>query len=149
MGYKQGSYVLGETIYELRVGDSACIEKIFDREDAYHFGLITKDMNPVYINDVFAEKSWFGKIIMQGSLVSRLISAVIRTKLPGFGCIYKSKTLDFLIPVFVGDRIYAKVTVIEKKEEKNRCKLKTICFNQPGETVIDGYAVVIPRSNDL
>jgi 3-hydroxybutyryl-CoA dehydratase len=132
------------TIDELNIGECAFIEKTFSKEDAYRYGVVSKDMNPIHVDEDAASESRFGKIVMQGMLVAGLISAVLGTKLPGEGCIYVSQELNFKKPVFIGDTIRAEVTVIGIDKEKRRCKLSTVCTNQHDETVIQGVAVMIP-----
>jgi 3-hydroxybutyryl-CoA dehydratase len=49
--------------------------------------------------------------------------------------------------VYLNDTITAKVTVIEKDEEKNRVKLETSAVNQNGDLVITGIAEIMPPRN--
>ena len=74
-------------------------------------------------------------------LVAGLISAVIGTRLPGPGTIYVKQTLNFLVPVQIGDTITASVEVVEKLAKK-KVRMATICANQDGKTVLDGEALV-------
>ncbi len=70
------------------------------------------------------------------------ISAVLGTQLPGPNAIYLGQTLDFKLPVKIGDTVTAEVTVTEKREDKRIIKLKTTVSNHRGELVVDGSAVV-------
>jgi 3-hydroxybutyryl-CoA dehydratase len=72
-------------------------------------------------------------------LTASLISAVIGTKLPGPGCIYMSQTLKFLAPVYIGETVYATVTVRELVAEKKHVILETHCTVK-GKKVIEGEA---------
>jgi len=71
------------------------------------------------------------------------ISAVMGNKLPGPGTIYLSQSLQFVAPLFLGDRVTTRVTVIGIKEGKPIATLETICANQRGEAVLKGEAVVL------
>jgi 3-hydroxybutyryl-CoA dehydratase len=75
-------------------------------------------------------------------LVSGFISAVLGTQLPGPNAIYMGQTLEFKLPVKIGDTVTAEVTVAEKRDDKRILKLKTTVSNQRGELVVDGSAVV-------
>ena len=68
---------------------------------------------------------------------------MIGMKLPGPGCLYLSQSLSFLAPVRFGDEIVARVEIVEVISEK-RLRLKTQCFNQRKELVLDGEAVIVP-----
>jgi len=77
-------------------------------------------------------------------LSAGIISGLLGAQFPGVGTIYLSQTLKFLKPVFIGDRITFRLRVIERLPEKNRLGLETLGFNQRGETVLSGEAVVMP-----
>jgi 3-hydroxybutyryl-CoA dehydratase len=126
-----------------KVGDSAEITKIFSEEDVFLFAGITGDRNPVHISKEYAAASRFGERIVHGILTAGLISAVIGMKLPGPGCLYVSQTLNFLGPVKIGDEITAVAEIVEVISEK-RLRIRTRCFNQRKDTVLDGEAIIIP-----
>jgi len=126
-----------------KVGDTAEMSKTVTEEDIDLFAEVTGDRNPVHVSREFAEKTRFGERIAHGMLSAGLISAVIGMKLPGPGCLYLSQTLNFRGPVKIGDEITARVEVAEVISEK-RLRLKTECFNQRSETVIDGEAIIVP-----
>ena len=126
-----------------KVGDTAEMSKTVTEEDIDLFAKVTGDRNPVHVSREFAEKTRFKERIAHGLLSAGLISAVIGMKLPGPGCLYLSQTLNFRGPVKIGDEITARVEVAEVISEK-RLRLKTECFNQRSETVIDGEAIIVP-----
>jgi 3-hydroxybutyryl-CoA dehydratase len=117
--------------------------KVITEEDIFLFAGITGDRNPIHISKEFAARSMFGERIAHGILTAGLISAVIGMKLPGPGCLYLSQTLNFLAPVKIGDEITARAEVAEMISEK-RMRLRTRCFNQRNETVLDGEAIIVP-----
>lgn len=127
---------------ELTVGMSSEIEKVFDLKSVQNFADLVDDHNPIHLDEEYASKSIFKKRIVHGLLVSGLISAVIGTKLPGEGSIYLGQTLSFIKPVYLQDKIKAKVEVIKLRDDKKLVTLKTICVNQDNEEVINGEAVV-------
>jgi hypothetical protein len=69
---------------------------------------------------------------------------VIGTRLPGPGTIYLSQSFRFLRPVYVGDRVTARVEVVERVAERSRLRLRTTCVNQSGELLLEGEAWVLP-----
>ncbi len=126
-----------------KVGDSAEITKIFSEEDIFLFAGIVGDRNPVHISKEYAAATKFKERVVHGILTAGLISAVIGMKLPGPGCLYLSQTLNFLAPVKIGDEITARAEIVEVISEK-RLRLRTQCFNQRKEAVIDGEAIIVP-----
>lgn len=127
---------------ELTVGMKAEIEKVFDLKTVQNFADLVNDHNPIHLDEEYASKSIFKKRIVHGLLVSGLISAVIGTKLPGEGSIYLGQTLNFIKPVYLQDKIKAKVEVLKLRDDKKLVTLKTTCVNQNNEEVITGEAVV-------
>lgn len=134
----------GKTIDQLEIGEKASMRKTFTESDVYSFAQICGDTNPLHTNKEYASESLFKERVVHGMLTAGLISAVIGTRLPGVGTIYLSQSLRFTAPVKFGDTIEAEVEVVAKLEDKNQARLRTICRNQHGQTVIDGEALVMP-----
>ncbi len=134
----------GRTISQIALGDSASFTKTVTEADVVQFAGISGDFNPAHIDAVSAEKSIFGQRIAHGMLSAGFISTVLGTALPGPGTIYMAQELRFTKPVYFGDTVTATCTVVERIEEKNRIKLETVVTNQRGETVITGFATVMP-----
>ncbi len=137
--------MLGKTIEELKVGDSAEFSKTIAESDIYLFAGVTGDMNPFHINEEYSRGTFFKGRIAHGMLLAGFISTVVGSHLPGPGAIYASQNLKFLLPARIGDTITAKATVKEVFIEKNRVKMETTCTNQNDELVVDGEAVLSPR----
>ena len=134
----------GKTIKDLKVGDTAFFEKTITDADVILFAGVSGDLNPVHIDELYAKTSIFKKRIVHGGLVNALFSTVLGTQLPGNGTIYMGQNSKFLKPVFLGDTIKATVTVGEIIEEKNRVVLNTVAYNQNGDIVVSGTAMVMP-----
>jgi 3-hydroxybutyryl-CoA dehydratase len=136
--------MIGKTIDGLKMGDSASFSKTIAESDVYLYAGVTGDLNPAHINEEYAKKTFFKTRIVHGMLLGGLISTVFSSKLPGPGTIYIRQELNFLAPVLMGNTVTATVEVFEIDMEKNRVKMKTICKNQDGVTVVDGEALVSP-----
>lgn len=135
--------MIGKTIHEMKIGDTASMAKTVTEYDIYQFAGVTGDFNPIHINEEYAAGTFFKGRIAHGMLSAGFISAVIGTKLPGTGCIYISQTVNFKAPVRIGDTITTTAEVVELIVEKNRVRLKTTCTNQDGILVTDGEAVML------
>jgi 3-hydroxybutyryl-CoA dehydratase len=137
--------MLGKTIDEIKVGDSAEFAKTISESDIYLFAGVTGDLNPFHVNEEYSKKTFFKGRIAHGMLLAGFISTVVGCKLPGPGAIYVKQELKFMAPARIGDTITAKATVTEVVADKNRVVLQTTCTNQNGEVVLDGQALVSPR----
>ncbi len=136
--------MIGKTITELCVGDMAEFSKTVSESDIYLYAGITGDFNPAHLDEEYAKGTFFKTRIAHGMLSAGFISTVLGNKLPGPGTVYVKQALNFLAPVHIGDTITARVEVMEIDTEKNRIKVKTLCVNQDGTTVLDGEALVSP-----
>ncbi len=127
----------------LKVGDAASLTKTLTDNDVRAFAELTGDHNPVHLDEEYAARTRFGRRIAHGMLAASLISATIANELPGRGTVYLSQSLQFTAPVFLGDEVTARVTVVRIREDKPVVTLETVCMNQAGETVVKGEAVVL------
>lgn len=123
------------------IGQSAKLSKTITETDVYNFAGICGDFNSLHVNKEAAEHSDFGGRIVHGALLSSFISAVMGMYLPGDGTIYLRQEVNYRKPVYFGDTITARVT-IDEILKNSKAVLKTDVFNQKGECVLDGRAVV-------
>ena len=136
--------MMGKTIEELKVGDTARFSKTISESDVYLFAGITGDLNPAHVNEDYAKDTFFKTRIAHGMLSASFISTVVGTMLPGPGTIYMRQEVSFKAPVKFGDTVTAIVEVVEIMADKKQVRLKTYCINQGNTTVVDGEALVSP-----
>lgn len=132
------------SIKQLAVGQSYEARFAITNELVERFAEVTGDHNPIHLNEDYAAKSIFKQRVAHGMLPAGLLSGVIGCHFPGVGTIYLSQTLKFIKPVFIGDQITMRLTILEIINEKNRVRLETLLTNQKGEAVIAGEALVMP-----
>ena len=80
--------MVGLSIDQLSIGQSASFSKTISESDVYMFAGVTGDVNPAHINESYANATPFKTRIAHGMLSAGLISAVLGTQLPGPGSIY-------------------------------------------------------------
>ncbi|WP_191600154.1 MaoC family dehydratase [Marinomonas algicola] len=112
------------------------------KEDVHLFAQVTGDTNPVHLDDDYAATTSFGKTIAHGMLTAGFISAAIGTRLPGPGCIYLEQSLKFRAPVFIGDTVTTRLTIVDINVRRKRLTLKTECIVND-KVVVSGEAVIM------
>ncbi len=127
---------------DIRIGQHAEYVRTVTSEDIEMFGQVSGDYNPLHFDEDWAKTTMFKGRIAHGILTATYVSTVIGMKLPGPGTIYISQSMKFRRPVRIGDKITARVEVIDKTDEKEFLTLKTVCINQEDKVVLDGEAVV-------
>jgi 3-hydroxybutyryl-CoA dehydratase len=127
---------------EVEAGSRATNSMLVDESTVSAFSKLSKDENPVHLDEAYAARTRFGRRVAHGMLSAALVSAVIGNKLPGPGTIYLSQTLNFRAPVYIGDTITAMVTVAEVLGN-NRFRLSTTVVRDDRQIILDGEAVVL------
>ncbi len=135
---------LGKTVDELAVGDRASVTKIVTETDIHLYVGMTGDLNPLYVDEAYGAKSRFKGRIAPGILTAGMVIAVMSTKLPGPGTILEQQEFRFTAPVRPGDALTAFVEVVEVLPSRGRARLRTVCKNQDGMTVLEGEVIVLP-----
>lgn len=115
------------TIKEITIGMTASYSQTISDADVKAFAGISGDHNPVHVNEEYAKNSRFKNRIAHGLLTASFFSAIFGTKLPGEGCVYAGQNLQFKKPVYLGDTVIAKVTVIAIDVLKKRVTFETVC----------------------
>lgn len=127
---------------DLEIGMEASFAKVVTAEDIIQFADVTGDKNPVHLDAGYAARTIFKEPIAHGMLTAGYISAVFGMELPGPGAIYVSQTLNFRGPVKAGDRVVARVRVMELYPAKRRARFDCVCL-VGSKPVLEGEAVLM------
>jgi 3-hydroxybutyryl-CoA dehydratase len=132
-----------KTINEMSVGDTFEHKRLVSKELIRKFAGTTGYLNPIHLDEAFAKKTVFKKLVAQGSLTVAILFGTMGTQFPGLGTIPISQSLRFVKPVLAGDKLTVRLRVLKLEVERNRVHLETICLTGDGETVLVGEAVII------
>ena len=127
-----------KTIDDFAPGQRASFTKTFTDDDVERFVAITGDVNPLHVDDSFAATTQFGRRVLHGMLTASLFSTMVGVFIPGTGAIYRSQTLTFLRPVFVGETVTAHFVIRSVDRTKHRLTIDAWIENAAGERVIEG-----------
>ncbi len=126
---------------DLQIGMREVLMKSVMDTDVVGFAQLSGDDNPIHLCDTYAAGTKFGQRIAHGLYTASLISAVLGTRLPGPGAVYRSQTLNFHAPVRIGDVVTVIVEVVELVPEGRKVRLRCEAMID-GTIVLDGEAVV-------
>jgi 3-oxoacyl-[acyl-carrier protein] reductase len=127
---------------EINIGDKEKLSHVITKEDITKFVDLTGDDNKLHIDEKFASKTQFKKPVVHGMLGASFISTIIGTKMPGDGALWFSQSLEFLLPVRIGDNLTVIAEVVNKYEREHIIELKTDIINQNRQIVTKGIAKV-------
>ena len=112
----------------MKPGDSATVSRAFSAQDALDYATLAGLSAP--------------PAITPEPLISGLFSYLLGVKLPGRGTNYLKQSLLFHRPVALDQRIVAHVTVTRLRPEKHLADLATKAFDDSGNLVCEGRALV-------
>jgi 3-hydroxybutyryl-CoA dehydratase len=126
---------------KIKEGESVELEVKFTGEMVAEFSRMIGDADSFHVSDESAAMTVFGKRIVHGLHIAAFLSTLIGKKLPGFGTVYCSQTLDFKKPVYLDETVTITVTVLEKRS-RQRLLLSTTVTDSQGADILTGEAVV-------
>jgi len=71
------------TFDEIKIGDSATLERTLTEQDITLFAVMSGDINPAHVDSEYATSSRFREVIGHGMWSGALISTVLGTTFPG------------------------------------------------------------------
>ncbi len=127
---------------KININDTHKIVHKITSSDIEQFVDLSGDDNRLHVDKSFASKTHFKKPVVHGMIGASFISTIIGTKIPGDGALWYAQSLEFLLPVRVGDELTIVATVLKKNDRQNSIELQTDIFNQHKQKVTSGIAKV-------
>lgn len=116
------------------------LSKTIFESDNNLFSLLTMNHHPVHLNQDYANKNQHGKILVVGTLVFSLAVGITVPDISGRAIANLDyENIDHKAPVFIGDTIYAKTKVLEKRGSRSK----------PDRGIIYAETVVSNQNNEL
>lgn len=123
---------------DIKVGMEESFEIEMTKEMLKSFCNITGDVNPLHNDEQFAKAEGFRDRVSYGMLTASFISTLGGVYLPGKYCLIQSVECKFINPVFIGDKLVVKGTVIDLHESVQQIEIKVLISNQKGEKILRG-----------
>ena len=133
-----------KTVESIPMGQKAYFSKTVTEGDVALFAGITGAFEPLSMNQEFAEKTPYLSRMVQTMLLATYTWPV-STQIASPGAVTIAQESTFLKPVKMGDTITAVGEVTQKIMEKKIVIVRTTCYNQDGEMVMDGSVVELMR----
>ena len=114
LGLYYEDFEVGSTIHH------ALSKTIFESDNNF-FSLLTMNHHPVHTNADYASKNQHGKILVVGTLVFSLAVGITVPAISGNAIAnLEYESVKHLAPVFIGDTIYVRSTILDKRESKSK-----------------------------
>ncbi len=109
----------------IRVGDEFSVSRTFTEQDMMQFASMSRDYNPVHLEDRFAKAKKFGSRICHGLLVGSML-----TEIGGqIGVLASRMDFVFKKPVYFGDTVTCR-WIFTEIDNENRAKAQVEFRNQ-------------------
>lgn len=123
----------------MKVGDSVSWQRTFTEDDIRLFNRVSGDEG---VHHVTPDEQ--GRLMVHG-----LLTATLPTKIGGdLNFIAREIGLEFHRPVFSGDTIECKATIVALEPDEAYARMRTefVCRNQHGKEVMTGHAQGVIRN---
>lgn len=149
--------VLGLYYEDFEVGSTInhALSKTIFESDNNLFSLLTMNHHPVHLNTDYASKNQHGKIMVVGTLVFSLTVGMTVPDISGKAIANLDyESIKHLSPVFIGDTLYARTTILDKRESKSKndrgiIYVETVASNQNGVDVLSFRRHVLIKKENV
>lgn len=134
----------------LTVGESAEFARTISASDIAAFAELSGDHDPVHVDEAFAARTAFGRIIAHGALVMGLLSTTasmmsrrsVERGSPGTPVSAGYDHVRFTRPVFAGEALVARYVVEEVDDGRGRTRAAVSVATAGGETCLVGTHIL-------
>lgn len=149
--------VLGIYFEDFVVGEEIkhSLSKTIFESDNNFFSLLTMNHHPVHTNVDYASRNQHGKILVVGTLVFSLSVGMTVPDISGKAIANLDyENIKHLAPVFVGDTLYVRTKVLDKRESQSKpdrgiIYVETIASNQNGQDVLSFRRHVLIKKRNV
>ena len=148
LGLYYEDFIVGEEIKH-------SLSKTVFESDNNFFSLLTMNHHPVHTNVDYASKNQHGKILVVGTLVFSLAVGITVPDISGKAI----ANLDYegikhLAPVFLGDTIYVRTKILDKRESHSKndrgiIYVESVAYNQHGVDVLSFRRHVLVKKQNI
>jgi len=134
--------LVNRTFAEIEHGQTSELRRLITADDLFVFAAASGNHNPMHLTDSDLDGDGRTERVAPGMFVASLISAVLGTRLPGPGTLYRRQNLEFHARAHAGEEVVASVTVLEKSADGNVRLETAIRRAVDGALVVSGEAIV-------
>ena len=132
-------------IEKIKIGDKVELLRVFSEKDVEIFSQLSGDVNPVHLDESYAQHTIFKSRIVHGAFASSIFSTIFANTLPGPGCIYLKSENKFLKPIYLDTPVLFTVDVVDILLEKRRVIFKTEAISNSIECIVGSAELYIPE----
>ena len=124
------------------LGDSYRDKFVVTDDVVNKFADFSSDFNPIHLDLNYAKSRGYSRQVAHGVIQLSHLSKMIGMDFPGPGSIWINQTVDWLLPVLVGDTIEIVLTIISRSSSAKILTLSVEIFNENNKKVMEGESQV-------
>jgi acyl dehydratase len=125
-----------------RIGDTYQVIQEITPQLMSEFQNISRDDNPMHIDDIFARNHGFRGRIAYGNLMGAVLSRLVGVHLPTREVLILKQALEFRKPGYVGDEIRLVAEVVAIREAVSSIQLKLDFYAVEKDPICTGQCLV-------
>jgi len=131
---------------DLEVGRSVAIERVFSAADLDVFRQISRDVNPLHMDDDFARKRGYQGAVVFGMLTSTLLTEMVGVYLPGLNGVLTQINVQFPNPLYLEQKVGLKGVITHRHEATRTITIKVEARRlEDAQVVLRGIVSVLLR----
>jgi 3-hydroxybutyryl-CoA dehydratase len=120
---------------DLTLGMSARFEAAITDEAMQRFAALSGDVNPLHVDEAFAQRSGFPGRVAYGLLTSSFYSTLVGMYLPGRWALLHGLDIELKSPAFIGDVLTISGEITHLSDAFKRMDIKASVVNERGRTI--------------
>jgi acyl dehydratase len=148
LGHYYEEFVAGEIIQH-------SLSKTIFESDNNLFSLLTMNHHPIHTNNDYAQRNQHGQPLVVGTLIFSLVVGITVPDISGKAIANLGyENIEHLVPVFIGDTIYARTKIISKMESQSKhdrgiIYVETVGYNQHGQDILKFRRKILVKKEKL
>ena len=143
MESNRNSMILNDFSFkDIKIGMKFSFERLIDKKLVEDFSKISRDSNPLHMDQKYASATVFGGRIAHGMLLGSFFSALVGMLCPGKRSLYVSQSLRFKNPLLIGNLVKVCGKVIDKSSAAQIITMETLVTDENKKIIVDGEAIV-------
>ena len=127
---------------DLFVDFSKEIDFMVSENEYTSFQKCSKDMNPLHVDEAFAQAHGFRERVMYGNILNAFVSYAVGMELPTQDVILLTQSIQYKNPVFLNDKLVMKIKTVNISEAVQSVELVYRIYNNEKKVVAKGNIMI-------
>ena len=132
----QSTVIAESTIDDFSIGQEFSFSATIKKSDVENFAKLSGDVNPLHMDESFAQQRGFKGRVVHGILLSSYLSRLVGVHFPGRHAVLHSININFLSPAYIDDTVSIECVVKQISLGTQTLVLKVAMKNNESRNVL-------------